>query len=376
MVRTFTVRRLALFAVAALVPVTVVTGVAVGSAAAAGNTPVVKHLTPHHGSRGTAVAVEGANLNGATAVDFGGTSALSFHVASGKAIIARVPSGTGTVDVTVTTPNGTSATSTKDQFTYDATTPLVKSLQPRQGPAHGGTLVTITGDRLNGATAVDFGATAASDVKVYSHHLLTAVSPAGTGTVDVTVTTPEGTSPLRRSDHYTYSGQGPSVTGVSPHRGAVAGGTAVLVHGKNLTGATAVNFGPNAATNVSVISSHLISATSPGGSGTVDVTVTTPEGTSNTSTADTYTYTNVAPVVKRVAPHHGPAAGGTSVVITGGNLGSANAVHFGSTSATFHIVSGKIVVATAPAGTGTVDVTVTTPNGTSATTSKDQFTYR
>ncbi|HTT87042.1 MAG TPA: IPT/TIG domain-containing protein, partial [Acidimicrobiales bacterium] len=126
-----------MFAVAALVPVTLVTGLTAGTAAAAGNGPVVKHLTPHHGLRGTAVAVEGTNLNGAMAVAFGGVEALSFHVVSGKAIIARAPLGSGTVDVTVTTANGTSSTSPRDDFTYDV--PLVKSVQPRQGPAGGGT---------------------------------------------------------------------------------------------------------------------------------------------------------------------------------------------------------------------------------------------
>ena len=372
------VRRLALFAVGALALVSVGSVVTAGAAAAAGDGPVVKHLTPHHGLRGTAVAVEGTNLNGASAVAFGGVHALSFHVVSGKAIIARAPSGSGTVDVTVTTPNGTSTTSPKDEFTYDV--PLVRSVQPRQGPAGGGTRVTVTGERLNGATAVDFNGTPATDVHVYTSHLLTAVSPAGTsGTVvDVTVTTPVGTSSARRSDRFAYSGQGPLVTGVSPHRGALTGGTPVVIHGKNLTGTSAVSFGPNMATDVLVVSDHVVSATAPAGTGTVHVTVTTPGGTSTPSTADTFTYADLRPVVKRIAPRHGPAAGGKSVVITGHNLSGASAVDFGSTPASFHVVSGKIIVATAPAGTSgtTVDVTVTTPNGASATSSKDQFTYR
>ena len=49
---------------------------------------------------------------------------------------------------------------------------------------------------------------------------------------------------------------------------------------------------------------------------------------------------------------------------------------FGTTPAvTFSVQSATRVTATAPAGTGTVDVTVTTAGGTSTTGAADQFTY-
>ena len=138
-----------------------------------------------------------------------------------------------------------------------------------------------------------------------------------------------------------------------------------------------MDFGSNPATDVSVITSHLISATSPAGTGTVDVTVTTPLGTSATTTGDQFTYATITPVVTHIAPRKGPAAGGTQVAVTGHNLEGATAVDFGPNVAT-HIrqVSGKIIIATAPPGTGTVDITVTTPRGTTATSTKDQYTYR
>ena len=63
-------------------------------------------------------------------------------------------------------------------------------MSPTAGPLGGGTLVTITGTGFTGATAVDFGTTPATDLTVVSDTTITADSPAGTGTVDVTVTTP------------------------------------------------------------------------------------------------------------------------------------------------------------------------------------------
>jgi hypothetical protein len=295
-------------------------------------------------------------------------------------IIARSPSGTGVVDVTVTTSSGTSTPGAKgDQFTYNGSqVPVVTNIVPSHGRPAGGNVVTIVGNDLEGATAVHFGANAATSVTNYSHHLVTAKAPAGTGTVDVTVTTPLGTSAVSRKDQYTYNTKTVTVvTHVTPHRGSPSGGTAVTIRGSNLTGATAVDFGPNAATDVSVITSHLISATSPAGTGTVDVTVTTPLGTSATTTGDQFTYVTITPVVTHIAPHKGPSAGGTQVAVTGQNLDGATAVDFGPNAATnIKQVSPKIIIATSPPGTGTVDITVTTPRGTTATSTKDQYTYR
>jgi hypothetical protein len=54
--------------------------------------------------------------------------------------------------------------------------------------------VIITGTNFTGATAVMFGAVAATTFTVNSATQITATSPAGTGTANVTVTTPDGTS--------------------------------------------------------------------------------------------------------------------------------------------------------------------------------------
>ncbi len=63
------------------------------------------------------------------------------------------------------------------------------------------------------------------------------------------------------------------------------------------------------------------------------------------------------------------------MTITGTNLGGASAVEFGSNAATITADSATSITATSPAGTGTVDVTVTTAGGTSATSPADEFTY-
>ncbi len=84
--------------------------------------------------------------------------------------------------------------------------PTVTKIKSKSGPAVGGTTVTITGTGFTGATKVEFGTVEAREFMVASATSITAESPAGTAgsTVDVTVTTPGGTSPTSSTDHFKY----------------------------------------------------------------------------------------------------------------------------------------------------------------------------
>jgi hypothetical protein len=85
-----------------------------------------------------------------------------------------------------------------------ATAPIVTAISPRSGGAGGGTTVTVTGRGFTGATSVRFGASIASAMTVVSDTQIIAASPAGSGTVDVTVVTPGGISATSRADQFTY----------------------------------------------------------------------------------------------------------------------------------------------------------------------------
>jgi IPT/TIG domain len=92
----------------------------------------------------------------------------------------------------------------------------------------------------------------------------------------------------------------------------VSGGTSVAITGTNFTGATAVKFG-SANASFTVNSATLITATSPAGTGVVDVTVTVAGVTSATGASDQFTYSPaaVAPVITSVSPN--PVTGSNSV---------------------------------------------------------------
>ena len=153
--------------------------------------------------------ITGIGFTGATNVSFGSNS-VNFEIISDTQInVYDFPAGTGTVDVTVTTPMGTS---NAVQFTY-IPHPTVTRIDPNSGPAAGGTLITITGSGFTGVTQVYFVLSPATklpatklpatQITFISDTQIMAVSPAWVVqlcpaacnmTVDVTVTTPGGTS--------------------------------------------------------------------------------------------------------------------------------------------------------------------------------------
>jgi hypothetical protein len=106
--------------------------------------------------------------------------------------------------LTATNANGTTSGADGTFTTLPQEPPTVTGVNPTEGPLGGGNSVTITGTNLNGTSVVDFGSNPATSVTVESPTTVVATAPAGTGTVDVTVTTPGGTSTTSPADRYTY----------------------------------------------------------------------------------------------------------------------------------------------------------------------------
>lgn len=166
----------------------------------------------------------------------------------------------------------------------------------------------------------------------------------------------------------------PVVSVLNPNKGPVSGGNAVVITGSGFAGTLKVSFGSITAA-FAVNSSTQITATAPPAAGptAVNVTVTGPGGTS--TGAVIYTYLGV-PAVTEVVPDAGPLAGGNTVTIHGTNLQQANSVHFGQTGAgSFTIDSDNQLSATAPSGSGTVQVSVTTAGGASAVNPCSFYSY-
>ena len=253
----------------------------------------VTRVAPSSGSTigGTAVTITGTGFTGATSVRFGSVSATIDSV-SATSITATSPASVGgTVQVSVTSPAGTSSPTALDDFTYFYPKPAITTISPSAGSSSGGIGVTITGSGFSGATTVSFGSGVAS-FTVNSNTSITATAPAGTAksVVDVTVTGPGGTSNVVAADEFTY---GPVVTSVQPTSGSHLGGTTVTIKGAGFSGATAVYFGGTAVTSAITVNAAgtQITVSAPAhAAGSVDITVTVGGVTTNTIASDQYTY--------------------------------------------------------------------------------------
>jgi alpha-tubulin suppressor-like RCC1 family protein len=223
--------------------------------------------------------------------------------------------------------------------------PTLTRIYPTVGLDEGGESVTITGTELAEATAVHFGSVSAPSFTVHSESSITAVTPPeATGVVPVTVTTPQGTSPVVNGIflHYIATFPRPTIKRLVPDKGPAAGGTSVFITGSGFYGASiAVHFGSTSATSVTVNEIptepevNSLTVVAPPGTGDVAVTVTTLGGTSASTSKTAFKYGG--PTVTGVSPGAGPTSGGTAVTVTGSGFApgvAATSFEFGSALAT------------------------------------------
>ena len=309
-------------------------------------TPSITGFSPSSGAVGATVTINGQAFTGATAVAFNGTSA-SFTVVTNTQITATVPAAATTGTISVTTPSGTGTSGSSFSVL-----PVISSFSPSSGVI--GSVVTVTGTTLTGATAVTINGVNAPTYTVVTSTQIDVTVPASATTGLIAVTTPSGTATSATS--YTVK---PNITSFAGTSGPV--GTSVVISGSAFTGATSVTFGGVSASYV-VNTSIQITATVPAGANTGSIVVTTAGGTATSAT----TY-SVTPSITSFSPGSGPI--GTSVTINGEAFTGATAVAFNGTSAVFTVVSNIQITATVPAGTTTGTIAVTTPSGsgTSAT---------
>jgi hypothetical protein len=215
-------------------------------------------------------------------------SAVSFTAGSGSppATVSTGTSVTLNLNISGTIGHVPGTCSTPAEVIASAPAPAaLTAVLPNAAPPAGGTTVIIHGSGIGSPDAVEFGATPATHFTPLTPNSVRAVVPPGTGTVEVAVTTVTG---LTNKIPFTYT-NGPIVTGVAPSTGNPSGGATVQITGLQLSGATAVHFGSTAA-GFTANSPTSVTATSPAGSGVVNVTVSNGLGTSVTSALDQFNY--------------------------------------------------------------------------------------
>ena len=328
---------------------------------------------------GTSMQLNGANFQ-SQAQAFVGLAPVAgaTQVNPGRIDGAAPPGPIGPADVTVTNPDGQTATLTAAVL-YVVPPPTVATVTPNTGPGQGGTTVRINGSGFQVGASVSFGGSGAPTAIVLSPTDIDVVAPVhGDGPVNLTIVNPDGQS-VTANNAYTYVAP-PNPVQVTPSSGPTSGGTAITVTGTFFrTGAT-VRVGPNACQSVIVLAggTALTCNTPTGASGPVLVSVTNPDNQAGVlNNAFTYLAPVPPPTVTGVSPAFGPVTGGTQVTVLGTNFQAGAAVRFGSTPATAaNVISPSAIVVTIPgaAGPGSVGVTVTNPDSQTATLA-NSFSY-
>jgi len=286
-----------------------------------------------------------------------GAISLSSHVSY---VTGFIPSwlaaadldGDGQPDLVVTDNGSSSVSIMRNRKPTDIT---ITSFSP--ATASTGTVVTITGTNLSGATAVNFGGTPALAFTIVSPTTITATVGGGSSG-GVMVSSPTS---YDLSDGFTYTRVASTVTSFSPTTGST--GTVILIEGTGFIAnqINAVSFGGTLAQAMTILSDTTISATVGAGS-TGDVRVMS---VADTASLNGFTFTSTAagpPAITSFTPLS--ATQGTDITITGTNLSNITAVAFGGTQAqSYRVISDNIVHATV-AGGATGSVTATGPAGT------------
>jgi hypothetical protein len=256
--------------------------------------PTISSLNVNSGpaAGGGQITITGTNFipGATTAVKFGGTSAGGVTVNSSTQIKANIPSGTGSVNVTVINPASLTSLETKTYQYFPM--PTISTVVPNIGTTAGGTVITINGANFYNSTVTVGGITCTNNPANDTSAAIICVTPSeAIGAKDVIVTTPTGA--VTKTGGFTYAAP-PAISNITNDNGETLGGAAITIEGTNFTNGASVKFGETASPSVTFKSSTKLEAVTPvHDAGIVNITVINPN-TISVSASSAFTFAELA----------------------------------------------------------------------------------
>jgi hypothetical protein len=275
-------------------------------------------------------------------------------------IIMEMPSANGQ-GLPVIVVVGVVESNSNETVSYETAT--ITSVEPAIGSTAGGDIITVHGYNFGnsaggaaGTVYVNFVNCLIAQDSDYQNTYVICTLPPGSGfEVDLVVTTSVGSN----SNAFPFSYQAPTITDITPHDGTTAGLT-VTISGTSFSTAgdiTVVNDFDGASTTCFVQSAAdhsdseircLLSE------GYLSATITVSIGGSGHAQTATHIYTYGTPVLTSISPSVATTNGGTSLQISGSNLGIIGTATIDGAACT-PVGSGwghSIIQCTLPAGQG------------------------
>ena len=351
------------------------------------NRPTVTALSANAGAiaGGTNLTITGTFFTaGQTSISIGGQACAPVVVATANSLTCTTGANTvGLKDVVVTNTLTSLNSTLANAYTYQAA-PSFTSIFPTAGNIAGGTTVTVVGagfDTVNGIT-VAIGGSSCGAISSLSATGFTCVTTArAAGTVSTVITNNDGDlQNVSAFASYTYQ-PGPTVSGLAPNAGALAGGTSTLVSGTGFVAGAVISIGGQPCAPVTFINATTLGCTTAANTAGSKIVTVTNLDTQTGSLAGGYTH-QAAPTVTSVVPNGGPLAGGITVTVNGtgfDTVNTLNSVDFGGSNcgAIGALTATSFTCVTTAHVAGAVNVTVTNNDGDLQNgTGTNLFTYR
>lgn len=292
--------------------------------------PQITSIFPAKGSSagGTPVIVRGKHFLKGAKVYFGKVPASNVVQISDTILTVRSPVGSAgsAVAVRVDNPDGQSAIGAQSFAYLDkskiAPPPTLTAVNPKKGPTTGGTWGVLTAVGLQSGAQLLFGVVPAVKTTVLTGGktavFVTAPSPV-TATVDVILLQPDGGfATLQSAFAYTNPkdlGAKPAIANIDPFSGPTKGGSPVVLTGAGLDDKGLVFFDGLPSPLVTKATNGISATTPAHGLGTVDVVHTDTDGWS-VMKSKAFSFVP-PPSLTSLTPKAGPAAGGSTVTLTG-----------------------------------------------------------
>ena len=282
----------------------------------------VTAVSPQEGSveGGESITVFGGDFPVGTTVTIGGKLVTALQVTNTLITGLTPPGVVGEADIEVRFPDSGALSVERWKFLYTNAPSVTLIMTPTHGSQMGGGTGIITGSGFAPDVAVKIGDNPVTDVVVTPTLIHFTIPPGTVGTVDVTVTNPDGTEWISE-DGYTYDPfPPPSIDGIHPNRGPAAGGTEITIRGNHFREGAVVTIGGiqvEQLDNTSLLEIRLKTPPSP--PGRKDVYVVNPDG-QQTEKIGGFVY-NPPVTITSIKPNVGVTKGGTTVLILGTEFG-------------------------------------------------------